>query len=280
MHIVRVNPQDDNDSPANEAETRKALLERTGRDFTPILKDFVQKPRGNGESRQGPLAEFIRGRDPRALQAFLLIISVNSSGEGKHGWSTTLPIKVWARAFGTTQNATLASAATAASKVLTRLSNRNLITREKAGQSRQVRVTLLREDGSGQPYTRPASGNNDRFLKLPHAYWTDGWNDKLDLPATAMLLLALHEKPGFELPTEKMSEWYGWSADTAERGFRTLYDHGILDVHTRMKKAPLSPTGLSKVNLYRLRPPFAETQQPKPPTLEELLSVSEDHPKP
>lgn len=44
----------------------------------------------------------------------------------------------------------------------------------------------------------------DRFLKLPNAYWTDGWCDKLGLPALAMLLVALAEKHGFELPTEKV----------------------------------------------------------------------------
>ena len=31
-------------------------------------------------------------------------------------------------------------------------------------------VTLLREDGSGQQYTRPGKGNADRFLRLPHAF--------------------------------------------------------------------------------------------------------------
>jgi len=90
------------------------------------------------------------------------------------------------------------------------------------GRERKIRVTLLREDGSGQPYTRPGKGNTDRFLRLSHRFWLDGWYEKVDLPATAMLLVALHEKLNFELPTERVPDWYGWSADTAERGLATL----------------------------------------------------------
>lgn len=244
------------ESPATEAETRAALLERNIRSFTPINKLFVQAPRGS-DSRHGPLSSFVRGRDLRGLQAYLLIIGINSNGDGEQGWSTTLPIKVWARAFGTTRHAADASASTAVSKVLTRLEKRHLIERSRHGRSRDIRVTLLREDGSGEPYTRPGRANRDRFLKLPNAYWTDGWHDKLDLPATAMLLVALHEKPGFELPTERVPDWYGWSADTAERGFKTLRDHNLLWVDTRLKKAPLSPTGLTEVNQHYLLEPFA-----------------------
>jgi hypothetical protein len=118
-------------------------------------------------------------------------------------------------------------------------------------------VTLLREDGSGQPYTRPGSaGNSDRYVQLPHTYWLDGWFQQLDLPATAMLLVALHEKPIFQLPTENMPTWYGWSADTAERGFAILEKHGLISKAARFKKAPLSPSGLAKINEYILTGPF------------------------
>jgi hypothetical protein len=125
-----------------------------------------------------------------------------------------------------------------------------------AGRQRKIRVTLLREDGSGQPYTRPGKNNTDRFLQLPHTFWLDGWWEKLDLPATAMLLVALHEKPGFHLASERVPDWYGWSADTAERGFTTLEKLDLITKTPRLKKAPLSPTGLTKVNEYRLIGPF------------------------
>lgn len=98
--------------------------------------------------------------------------------------------------------------------------------------------------------------NDDRFLKISNRYWTEGWHAQLDLPATAMLLVALHEKPGFAIATERMPEWYGWSADTAERGLRTLADLGLLTIEKRIKKAPLSPTGLTVENVYTLQGPF------------------------
>ncbi|MQA26174.1 MAG: hypothetical protein GEU94_12045 [Micromonosporaceae bacterium] len=203
------------------------------------------------------LSAFVRNRDLRALRALLFIIAINSSGDGEDGWSTTLPIAVWARALDTTVAATPASAATAVSKVLTRLERRRLIHRDRRGRERKIRVALLREDGSGQPYTRPGKGNSDRYLQLSNAFWTDGWYAKLDLPATAMLLVALHEKPTFELTTEHMPVWYGWSADTAERGFTRLEELGLLRKNPRLKKAPLSPTGLTKINEYTLIGPLA-----------------------
>jgi hypothetical protein len=275
VHACRVNSELADEPPATEAETRGYLLSRSKRDFVPISKAFVQRPPGTGDTRPGPLAEFVRGRDLRGLQALLFIIACTSSGSGPYGWSTTLPIQVWARAFGTTRNATPASAATAASKVLSRLEKRRLVERSKHGRSREVRVTVLREDGSGEQYTRPL-GDVRRFLKLPHDYWTADWHEQLDLPATAMLLVALHEKPWFELPTQRMPEWYGWSADTAERGFRTLRDRGLLEVRSYLRKTPLSPTGQTAVNLYHLLPPFAEPMLPVAPTIKDFFSQGRD----
>lgn len=252
-----MNEVEGNEPPANEDETRAALLDRSKRDFAPINKLFVQAAPGS-DSRPGPLATFVHNRDLRGLHAYLLLLGITSSGDSQDGWSTTLPIGVWARAFGTTRNATPASATTAVSKVLTRLEQRNLITRQRHGRERKIRVTLLREDGTGRPYTRPGKGNSDRFLRVPHTFWRGGWHERLDLPATAMLLVALHEKNNFELPTERVPGWYGWSADTAERGLATLEQLGLLTHTIRLKKAPLSPTGLTKVNRYLLHEPFGQ----------------------
>lgn len=252
---------------ATEDETRAALLERSNRSFAPIGKVFVQAPPGHTK-RHGPLSEFVRKGDLRGLRAQLLLYGIISSDAREDGWSTTLPIQVWARAFGTTQTATPQSAANAASKILTRLEERHLITRARKGRERHVRVTLLREDGSEKAYQRPGLNNEDRFFRLPHIFWTQGWYKELDLPATAMLLVALHEKPGFQLPAEKVPLWYGWSADTAERGFKRLKEIHLLTVTERIKKAPLSPTGLTTVNEYNLAGPFGH---------EEIKTLADQH---
>ncbi|WP_432951352.1 hypothetical protein ACQPXM_41285 (plasmid) [Kribbella sp. CA-253562] len=243
-------------APATGAETRAALLERSKRNIAPIRREFVQLPAGSPK-RASVLSSFVSHRDKRALNAYLLLLAINSSGQGAGGWSTRLPLAVWARAFDTDLTTTGASATAAASKVLTRLENRKLITRSRRGRERQVQVELLREDGSGEPYTRPGAGNNDRFLVLSNDYWTEGWHEELELPGIAMLLVALHEKPGFRLPAEHSPQWYGWSADTTERGFAELVDANLLLKETKLVKAPLSPTGLAKVNEYHLLPPFS-----------------------
>ncbi|MFG1913066.1 hypothetical protein [Kribbella sp. NPDC048928] len=240
--------------------TRAELLKRAKRTTTPIRKTFVQKPKGATE-RRSVLSTFVKNADERGLKAQLFLWAIISSGKHQDGWSKTLPLIVWARAFDTVQTAELSSATSAVSKILTRLEQRRLIERHRTGRERKVRVTILREDGSGDPYTHPAEVRpRDTYLKLPHAYWTEGWHEKLDLAATAMLLVALHEKPVFRLATEHMEEWYGWSPDTAEAGFKTLEDNGLLDKTREREDQPLSPLGFTFYNLYELTGPFKRTR--------------------
>ncbi|RKE68956.1 hypothetical protein BXY47_0061 [Dietzia kunjamensis] len=243
--------------PATPDDTRRALLVRNRRTHTPIANGFVQNPDRSAPSREGPLATFVRNGDLRGLHAYLLVSAVTSSDARGEGWSTTLPLPVWARAFGTTSDAEPKSATTAASKILRRLEGRQLVERHRSGRPRNVRVTLLSADGSGKPYTRP----NSHFFKLHNDYWLAGWHQRLDLPATAMLLVLLHEQSGCEIPTERMRKWYGFSPDTAERGVRTLRENGLLAVQQRFKTAPLAPAGITRVNQYFLLPPFGKAPE-------------------
>jgi hypothetical protein len=81
-----------------------------------------------------------------------MILAATSSGDSDNGWTTTHPIMVWARAFGTTRDAERAAAANAVSKILHRLEDRKLIERTLSGRERRIRVGLRCEDGSGDPY--------------------------------------------------------------------------------------------------------------------------------
>jgi hypothetical protein len=244
--------------------TRADLLKRAKRDKTPIRKTFVQHPQG-AAVRPSVLSTFVNNGDDRGLKAYLFLMAITSSGDHDDGWSTTLPLAVWARAFNTVKDAELASATSAVSKILTRLEQRRLIERHRTGRARNVRVTICREDGSGDPYTHPAkeSGPENHYLSLPHVYWTGGWHEKLSLAATAMLLVALHATPVFTLPTENMQEWYGWSPDTAERGFDELVNNGLLKKTSRRKPAPLAPLGFTTYNEYELIGPFKRTKAKK-----------------
>lgn len=260
MNTPDETPNGEEALPATPEQTREILLTRSGRCFAPIPKVFIQKPGRASAERAGLLANFVRRGDKRGLVAFLLLQSIISSGDHEHGWSTTLPLKVWARAMNTVATASGASATSAATKILSRLEQRGLVQRQRSGRGRQVRVTLLAADGSGAPYVRPTGKTQeDRFLKLSHRLWTDGWDERLSLPALAMLLIVLHEKPWAALPTEKMPEWYGVSADTAQRGLKELEEWGLVWVDQRSVTAPLSPTGLAIRNHYNVRAPFDES---------------------
>ena len=243
--------------PATAAETRAFLVQRSGRTFAPIPKVFIQNPDTKLKNRQAPLAEFVRRGDKRGLLAFLLLHTIISSGDHEDGWSSTLHLKVWARALDTVSTATGASATSAATKILSRLVARGLVARNRTGRERKVTITLLSADGRGEPYVRPVGATReDLFIRLAHTFWDEHWDSKLSLPAIAMLLVALHEKPGFALPTEHMPAWYGWSADSAERGLGELADHGLLQIRKQAYKDPVSPSGRSIRNLYTVLPPF------------------------
>ena len=119
---------------------------------------------------------------------------------------------------------------------------------------------MLREDGSGNPYSHPGQ-LGDRYLQVPNALWQAGpgderWYRVLALPETAVLLIALSLREEFRLPAERAPAWYGISADTASRGLGRLVDHGLLKVVKNFKATPLSPVNYTEHNVYTLQDPF------------------------
>lgn len=251
---------------ATARDTRTELLKRAIRANVPLRKTFVQKPKG-AVSRHGPLKEFVTGRDLRGLKAYLLIVAACSNGD--NGWSTTHDSAVWARMMDIDQTATEQSARTGAWRTLRRLEERKLIKCHRKGT--MITATLLREDGSGQPYDRPrGDGEDNLFLQIPASFWTKGYDEQLDLPALALLLVVAREKNWSAFPAEKAPDWYGWSADTHERGLKKLLDLGLVERDKRFKKAPLSPTGVTETYVYKrtalVRPRKARKQTVAPGT--------------
>ncbi|MCX5216119.1 hypothetical protein OG689_44095 [Kitasatospora sp. NBC_00240] len=239
---------------ASALETQKVLLaQKAIRAFVPVRRDFVQRP-PRVKDRKSVLAEFVKGRDVRALRAYLFIIAITSSGDD--GWTTTLNSSVWARALHATETAEDDAARAAVTKILTRLQDRRLITYERVPGNHRIQVTLLREDGSGDSYTRPGRDNRDAYFKIPHEVWDDQLIHTLGLPALAMLLVLSCERPDVELPLERTPKWYGWSADTAERGLKELVKKGLADARKSSKVAPLAPKGYTLCNRYTLLPPY------------------------
>lgn len=231
-----------------QQETIAALLERSRRNELPLRRTFVQQgARGGGP---GPLANFVHHRRVRALDLYLLFHAVASAPP----FSATFPSTVWARALGLGDHS---SAQTLVSRTWTWVEARNLIATRRVGRKREI--TLLREDGSGEPYRHPGEqGAADRghYFKLPHAYWEANFHNRLGLPAKAVLLIALSLRDDFILPVEKGQAWYGLSRDTVRKGLRDLRLYGILAMREERKIAPLSTLGYTTERKYRLKPPF------------------------
>ncbi len=112
----------------------------------------------------------------------------------------------------------------------------------------------MREDGSGEPYVHLGEAKHP-YLQLPVAYWVnddENWSSTLSLPAKAMLLIGLSLRPGFMLPVEKAPDWYGVSADSAQRGLAELERRGALSRSRVKKKAPLTPLGFTTDSHFTL----------------------------
>jgi len=224
------------------------LAKAKRRQAVPLRKGFVQQS-ASGSPIPGPLSGFIRRHDGRALDLYLLALTVASH----EPFDVQLEAGVWARALGVPTVAGRASV----SRGWRRLSQMRLITRRR--ERRRAVLRLLCEDGSGQPYL-PPGGTNDRYLKIPSVYWTDEWYTRLTLPAKAMLLIALSLQSGFYLPREKAPAWYGVSPDTAERGLGELNRCELLSREEHIEAAPLIAQGWRMEYRYYLNPQFTHRE--------------------
>ncbi|MFE6697387.1 hypothetical protein [Streptomyces sp. NPDC057718] len=247
MKTTSLTEQDIQAVKATGRDTRTEVLRRSIRANVPLRKTFVQAPR-TAASRHGPLSEFVTGRDLRGLKAYLLIVAACSNGAD--GWTTRHDSAVWARMMDIDRTATEQAARTGAWRALRRLQQRNLITCSRSGTT--ITVTLLCEDGSGSPYERPlGKTEEDLYLQIPSAFWTKGYDERVDLPTLALLLVILREKNWSKFPAEKAPDWYGWSADTHERGLKGLLELELVERRQEFRKAPLAPSGFTMAYQYQ-----------------------------
>jgi hypothetical protein len=230
---------------ATQQDTINEIVKKSGRpDSVPVRRVFLQQGQ-RSQLRAGPLATFVRHHDARGLDLYVLTLTLATH----EPFAAILPAGVWARALGLRG----AGRSAAVSRTWKRLEDLGLISRARRG--RTAAITLLREDGSGEPYTTVGS-RGDPYLQLPLAYFHDGWYKQMDLPTKAVLLIALSLRDDFYLPAEWVHRWYGLSADTTERGLTKLRSFGLLEREMHYKPAPLTDQGWTKEYTYSLRPPF------------------------
>lgn len=242
------------------------MLVATGRGGVPIRGAFVQLPSKDADGKRlGPLAALTG--DQSTLDAYLLIHALASASTP---YSTTFPGVTWAHVSGMTTYASQASARQRWSKSVQRLVKLGLIARELDGK--QARYTLLHESGNGEPYTRPRSITDGGWVTIPHLYWLDGYDQDLSFPEKLMLLVALDQKPAFELPAARTKEWYGISESTAKRGLSGLVARGILAATKHSEVDPKSPTMYRTVNVYATQGPWTHAARKSAMTLERRKS--------
>jgi hypothetical protein len=243
-------------SPDQQRAAIAALLERAGRDRVPLRRSFTQlRTRGGGK---GPLAAFVTARRRNAFDLYLLVHAAASSPP----WDVSLDAAVWARLLGISTG----SATTVLGRQWPWLEEQRLVT--VTVQDRIHKVVLLREDGSGRPYTHPgASTPTDEpegdYFFLPHLYWHAGWYGQMDLATRVVLLIALSRPPGeFILPIEHAANWYGFSAESMRHGLKTLQLLGLLEYRVVSTPAPLSRLGYRTERRYRLAGALSAFHQP------------------
>jgi hypothetical protein len=248
---------------ADPVSTRGDLLGDSLREYTPVRHIFVQKPPAagkgaRGEQRGSILGELVESHQERALDAILFLIAIEPVLKDE-----PLPAAAWARALSTSKIEVPESSMT---RVWRQLKERNLVNVERRQRRSYVLPNL--EDGSGKDYTRPGAGNDstkgwpreDYYLTLPHAYWTGGYFERLTLTGKAMLLIALQNtgtKAEFYLPYAMAPDWYGISADSAEKGIGELRRIGLLAERPQRKRSARAPDGFTIRWHYSLTAPFS-----------------------
>jgi hypothetical protein len=244
-------------------ETKEELLRKSQRKTKelPIRNTFVQK---GTRSKPVPstLSILVGSHDVLALDLYLLTLAAASAPP----YALIQPARTLARALGPKP-----VGVPTISKAWTRLEGLGLISRGKRS-GRLATISLHREDGSGEPYTHPgAAAARERYFKMPFAYWLDGFDEILSLPAKAMLLIALSLSDDFYLPYEKAKPWYGLSAETAEKGLRELERRKLIEYRKEYKRAPLAPLGYTEHRTYRLRPPMRSRRKSEPVLMVEVV---------
>jgi hypothetical protein len=231
----------------SSAETLGHMLDKAQRRLgTPLRRSFAQRGTRH-DPKPGALAKFIANRDGTGLDLFLLMLTLAT----KEPYHVIYPSAWWQRALELSDE-------TIVSRAWKRLQERRLIARERDG--RLVVVTPLMEDGTLAPYTRPAA-KGESYGKLPQAYWREGHFKTLPLPGKAMLIISIVQHGSFTLPLERVKDWYGISADTAEIGFRALRDAGILTRQPTWTLSRRAPDGYAQTYIYKLRAPYSSGKE-------------------
>ncbi len=132
----------------------------------------------------------------------------------------------------------------------------------KITYDKPAEITLLDYDDRSKEYTNP----QNRYFKVPKAFWEYGWSRKLDLKSKYCYLISVYRtefseiKPWWSLPLDLLADDFHLGKWTIMRGMRNLKKIGLLDVEY---DAALNEEGKfsgREPNKYRLRPLLSQEQ--------------------
>ena len=238
-------------SPQTPEELRTTLLGNTRRGYATLRKVFVQQPNTTG-SRPSILGSMVNNRQETALRLLLLALALEALKD------EMLPPRRWTEILNTAHPCSPDQF----TRALEQLEERKLL--QRTGTNRLIGLTPLLENGSGNAYTSPTAAGADvgkGFFIIPNQAWTTGLIDNLRLPGLAMLLVTLHDthqRPSFQVPLDKMPDWYGISERTAERGYNELLAQNVLLTRVQMVAAPRTPSGLRPITHRALADPYSK----------------------
>lgn len=232
-----------------------ALLARSRRGHVPIRRALLQtRPADGDRSRHvpvgGPLSAF--GKREAALDLYLLARAVAS----KAPWDVSLSNRVWARLLGASEDA---SGSTHVARQWAWLEQQQLVSSTRDGRNR--RIVLLREDGSGRPYSHPglwSDGGRPEgdYFQLPYSYWRLGWDARLSMAGKLVLLISLSLQDDFILPVQHAASWYSLGATRINNGLNELRAADLLAMRVERRAAPLTDRGHTFERHYAVKPPL------------------------
>ncbi len=198
-------------------------------------------------SGRGPLALFVGSRRTTALD--LLVLAHALAPLADRG-EITASSSEWSAAIGIADRR---GARSQISRSWDWLTEQKFI---ESWQTRKLRtIKVLLEDGSGRPWVHPYT-TNEPYFKLPNHLWQVGLWQSLELPAKAMLLIAISltepDAESFQLPIDRGARWYGLGTRTVRAGLKQLDDAGLLRNWSTTHPTARSPIGHSYTRRYAL----------------------------
>jgi hypothetical protein len=265
-----------------------AINRRSGkRRSVPIRSAFARDMKG---AKGAPMTKLVAigGRGGEVpLKLYTALIWRSSAAP----FTTTTPARIWAELLaipGPSRHG-----ARRITDAITTLAEHRLIdVKHRRGEPPEV--TLLREDGSDQPYSIPRGRLGDIYFHIPAEMWLTGKLQQLSAPGLAMLMavLADQDSPGAPVwwSTTRFPGRFGLSPATRARGTTELEAAGLLQARRTLVRAnPGKSFAADRVRkIYTvtgealLKPPATSTamQQATNSEMEELIEQLEESLRP